>query len=80
MSYSFLGEKPKAPLLVSLSRIDGAIDSPFIREILPDVDALRSEDRILDPDAIAQAYVMLHRQPRSAWTQELDLRPWAESW
>ncbi len=65
---------------VAHALIDGAIDSPFIREILPDVDALRSEDRILDPDAIAQAYVMLHRQPRSAWTQELDLRPWAESW
>ena len=65
---------------VAHALIDGAIDSPFIREILPDVDALRSEDRILDPDAIAQAYVMLHRQPRSAWTQELDLRPWAETW
>lgn len=65
---------------VAHALIDGAIDSPFIREILPDVDTLRSEDRILDPDAIAQAYVMLHRQPRSAWTQELDLRPWAETW
>lgn len=65
---------------VAHALIDGAIDSPFIREILPDVDTLRSEDRILDPDAIAQAYVMLHHQPRSAWTQELDLRPWAETW
>lgn len=65
---------------VAHALIDGAIDSSFIREILPDVDTLRSEDRILDPDAIAQAYVMLHHQPRSAWTQELDLRPWAETW
>ncbi|MBL8474130.1 MAG: SDR family NAD(P)-dependent oxidoreductase [Rhodocyclaceae bacterium] len=35
-------------------------------------------DDLLDPDAIAENYYMLHRQPRSAWTQELDLRPWVE--
>jgi hypothetical protein len=33
---------------------------------------------LLEPDAIASAYLALHRQPRSAWTQELDLRPWVE--
>lgn len=60
--------------------IDGAIDSKFIRENLPDVDARRSEDAILSPDAIAANYVMLHNQPRSAWTHELDLRPWKENW
>lgn len=35
-------------------------------------------DAHLDPAAIAEAYVQLHQQPRSAWTQELDLRPWSE--
>jgi len=60
--------------------IDGAIDSKFIRENLPDVDAKRDEDGILSPDAIAANYVMLHKQPRSAWTHELDLRPWKENW
>ncbi len=60
--------------------IDGAIDSGFIREHVPDVDALRDRDAILSPDAIAQNYVMLHRQHRSAWTHELDLRPWTEKW
>ena len=60
--------------------IDGAIDSHFIRENLPDVDKKRDEDAILSPDAIAANYVMLHNQPRSAWTHELDLRPWKESW
>jgi len=35
-------------------------------------------DSALAPDAIAEAYLALHRQHRSAWTQELDLRPWAE--
>lgn len=60
--------------------IDGRIDSVFNRETMPDVDEARAEDRILSPDAIAQNYVMLHEQPRSAWTHELDLRPWAEKW
>jgi NAD(P)-dependent dehydrogenase (short-subunit alcohol dehydrogenase family) len=36
------------------------------------------DDRMLRPEAIAEAYWQLHVQPRSAWTQELDLRPWAE--
>jgi NAD(P)-dependent dehydrogenase (short-subunit alcohol dehydrogenase family) len=35
-------------------------------------------DDMLDPDAIAEAYYQLHRQHRSAWTQEIDLRPWVE--
>ncbi|HYC57368.1 MAG TPA: SDR family oxidoreductase [Candidatus Binatia bacterium] len=60
--------------------IDGAIDSKFIRELYPNVDALREEDAILCPEHIAQAYVTLHKQPRTAWTQELDLRPWKEQW
>ena len=30
--------------------------------------------------AIAENYWRLHLQPRSAWTHELDLRPWMESW
>ncbi|MBN9069109.1 MAG: SDR family NAD(P)-dependent oxidoreductase [Rhizobiales bacterium] len=60
--------------------IDGAIDTNFIRGIRPDVDEMREGDAILSPDAIAAAYVMLHRQHRSAWTHEMDLRPWIEKW
>ena len=60
--------------------IDGAIDSNFIRDMMPDVDAKRDADAILNPDDIARNYVMLHNQPRSAWTHELDLRPWQETW
>jgi hypothetical protein len=33
---------------------------------------------LLAPSAIAEAYVGLHQQPRTAWTHELDLRPWVE--
>lgn len=60
--------------------VDGAIDTAFIRGLMPDIDAMRAEDAILSPDAIAGNYVFLHHQPRSAWTHELDLRPWKEKW
>ena len=60
--------------------IDGAIDGVFTRANRGDVENLLAEDRILKPDQIAANYVWLHRQPRSAWTHELDLRPWAETW
>jgi NAD(P)-dependent dehydrogenase (short-subunit alcohol dehydrogenase family) len=63
---------------VAHSIIDGAIDTEFIRSNFPDRYALKSEDGILDPEAIAAEYVRLHHQPRSAWTHELDLRPWME--
>jgi NAD(P)-dependent dehydrogenase (short-subunit alcohol dehydrogenase family) len=60
--------------------IDGAIDTEFIKGRHPDFDAAKAADLILSPDAIAANYVMLHKQSRSAWTHELDLRPWGESW
>ena len=40
----------------------------------------RGPDAILAPDDIAEAYWQLHRQKRSAWTFEMDLRPWRENW
>ena len=60
--------------------IDGAIDTDFIKGRHPDFDNARAQDLILNPQAIAANYVMLHKQPRSAWTHELDLRPWGEKW
>ncbi|NJO24103.1 MAG: SDR family oxidoreductase [Sphingomonadales bacterium] len=60
--------------------IDGAIDTEFIRTMFPERYALKDRDGILNPDAIAEAYWQLHCQPRSAWTHEMDLRPWIETW
>lgn len=60
--------------------IDGAIDTAFIRDMFPERHALKDRDGILNPDSIAEAYWQLHRQARSAWTHELDLRPWIENW
>lgn len=58
--------------------IDGAIDTEFIRTRFPERYALKAQGGILNPEHIAQQYVMLHRQPPDAWTHELDLRPWLE--
>jgi NAD(P)-dependent dehydrogenase (short-subunit alcohol dehydrogenase family) len=60
--------------------IDGGIDTPFIKENFPERYTLKEHDGILNPDAIAENYWTLHCQQRSAWTHELDLRPWIEKW
>jgi NAD(P)-dependent dehydrogenase (short-subunit alcohol dehydrogenase family) len=63
---------------VAHSIIDGGIDTDFIRSIRPDFEEAKANDLVLSPDAIAAQYVNLHKQHRSAWTHELDLRPWGE--
>jgi NAD(P)-dependent dehydrogenase (short-subunit alcohol dehydrogenase family) len=61
--------------------IDGAIDGVFTRTNRGDqVEDLLARDAILKPDEIARNYVWLHGQQRSAWTHEMDLRPWSEPW
>ncbi len=63
---------------VAHSIIDGAIDTAWINENFPQAYALKDQDGILDPEAIAESYWQIHLQPRNAWTHELDLRPWIE--
>jgi len=58
--------------------VDGGIDTAFIRDNFPERYALKDQDGLLNPDHIADQYWMLHKQPRDAWTHELDLRPWIE--
>lgn len=60
--------------------IDGAIDTKWIAERFPERYATRDRDGILQPDEIAENYWNLHTQKRSAWSFELDLRPWIEQW
>ena len=59
---------------------DGSIDGSFTRGRISDFQAKLDRDEILKPDEIAKNYVWLHNQQRSAWTFEIDLRPWTESW
>ena len=58
--------------------IDGAVDGDFIRGLYPDWEDRLADERLLTPASIAEEYVRLWKQPRDAWTHELDLRPWKE--
>ncbi len=59
--------------------IDGGIEGERLLSRVPQLKDQRGPDGLLKIDAIADAYWTLHHQHRSAWTLELDLRPWAES-
>jgi NAD(P)-dependent dehydrogenase (short-subunit alcohol dehydrogenase family) len=61
---------------VALVIIDGVVDTPRTREMLPD----RPDERFLRPDDVAESVHFLAHQPPSAWTFELDLRPHTEAW
>lgn len=58
--------------------VDGVIDMPAIHERFPDIAASVPEDGLLSTDAIAETYYAVHAQHRSAWTFEVDVRPWSE--
>jgi len=59
--------------------IDGGIDGDRLRTRRPEVIRDRGEDGLLGIDAIADTFWHIHRQPRSAWAQEVDLRPFKET-
>ena len=58
--------------------IDGMIESAATRSRFPERVKDLGADAMLATDAIAELYYQVHAQPRSAWTFEADLRPWAE--
>ena len=58
--------------------IDGVIDGEQVNARFPQLKERLGEDGMLQVDDIADAYWRLHTQPRSAWTLELDLRPYKE--
>jgi NAD(P)-dependent dehydrogenase (short-subunit alcohol dehydrogenase family) len=58
--------------------IDGVINGDRVNERFPQFKEQRGEDGMIDPDSIAAAYWGLHQQERTAWTLELDLRPYKE--
>lgn len=60
--------------------IDGLVKGERAQGLFGEQLAQLGPDGALDPDDIAAAYWMVHRQPRSTWTHELDLRPFAEAW
>lgn len=60
--------------------IDGVINGARAQDGFPDYLASLGKDGALDPDAIAQSFWAIHTQARTAWTHELDLRPFGETW
>jgi len=61
--------------------IDGPIDTAFIREIFGEEESskMRNSESLLNPDHIADAYWLVHEQNKSAWTAEMDLRPYDQN-
>jgi NAD(P)-dependent dehydrogenase (short-subunit alcohol dehydrogenase family) len=55
--------------------IDGVLEGDYAAQNFPDLVTAKGNDGLLRPDAVADDYWWLHRQPSSAWTHELDLRP-----
>jgi hypothetical protein len=61
--------------------IDAGVDTAWVRERRRQAGREpAAPDVLMDPASIAETYWMLHHQPRDAWTHELDLRPYGESW
>ena len=59
--------------------IDGGIDGERLNSRAPDLKARMGQNGMLNPDAIAESYWQVHLQHPSAWTFEIDLRPFAET-
>ena len=65
--------------------IDAGVDTAWVRERIAeragsDAVARLPPDTLMRPEAVADAYWHLHQQPRDAWTFELEIRPFGESW
>jgi len=60
--------------------VDGLINNEATKAFLAEQFASKGEDGVMQPDDMAEIYWQIHTQPRSAWTFEQDVRPYAEPW
>lgn len=62
--------------------IDSGVDTAWVRSRIEEREGTSdiAPGRLMEPGSIADTYWMLHHQPRDAWTHELDLRPFGETW
>lgn len=80
LAQSMARELGPAGIHVAHVVVDGPIDNRSTRELFPAMFEGRPPDSILQPANIAEIYWQLHRQPRSAWSFEIDVRGYAEPW
>ena len=79
MAQSMARELGPKGIHVATVLLEGAIDSKMMwREYRDRMEQLGS-DGALPPDAVAETYWQIHCQPRSAWSFEVDLRPWTQA-
>lgn len=67
----------KDGLHIAHIRLDCDLDVPVMRELYGD---RYDPETLADPDGVAQSYWLLHQQPKSAWSNEVELRPHTENW
>lgn len=63
--------------------IDSGVDTAWVRERRAQIwgeDALDNPDLLMPPASVAEAYWQLYQQPKSAWTFEMEIRPFGEKW
>ena len=64
--------------------IDAGVDTAWVRERIRQREGEATADldpgRLMRPEAVAEAYWALYQQPRDAWSSEMEIRPFGESW
>ena len=60
--------------------IDGVINGDKVNLRFPEFADSKGQDGKLNIESIAENFLMLHKQQKSTWSFELDLRPWSETW
>jgi NAD(P)-dependent dehydrogenase (short-subunit alcohol dehydrogenase family) len=79
ISQSMAREYGPAGIHVAHVVVDGGIAGERLLRRMPGLVNERGEDGLLGIEALAETYWHIHKQPRSAWTQEVDLRPYKEA-
>jgi NAD(P)-dependent dehydrogenase (short-subunit alcohol dehydrogenase family) len=60
--------------------IDAGVDTEWVRQRIAARGGSAEERLLMSPDSIGEAYWQLHQQSRDAWTHEMDVRPFSETW